>query len=153
MSTWHEDLGSFMLPTSQMDVFIQWGIEVAHFCLEVGCHQDVERHLLPVLYSNTCPFLYHQQADKYLIMISPAIWTCGYRAGLYFGCWEVELAAVGPWLSERFVIPLIFSLHQNFVSAVSISLNGISDENRGIRITKIFLYYDSLLPNLIGKAG
>lgn len=49
-SAWQQDLGSFMLPTSQMNVSTQCRTEVAHVCLEVSHHQDVERHLLPVLY-------------------------------------------------------------------------------------------------------
>lgn len=43
---------------------------------------------------------------------------------------------VGPWPTKRFIIPLIFCLHQAFV-CMSTSLNGVSDENTGISITMV----------------
>jgi len=72
MSAQQQDGLCPVLPASQMNLFLQWGIEVAHFCLQVDCRQGMESHMLPILGSNTC-ILYNWQPNKYLIMIILAV--------------------------------------------------------------------------------
>lgn len=142
------------LPASQMGPLAQWGIEGAHFCLEVGCHQGVESRVLTCSVWEHVHSLYHWQPKKYKIMISLAAQTCGYTvtAQLWLHSWPA-LRVLGNRVhggelqpSKKCIISLIFSRHQTFVNAVSTPLNGLSGENTAMSIApRLFfiriLYY------------